>query len=358
METKSYTECLDEMRNQIIAKQNKLTDFNDGSVNASITEAVARQLSLVYIRARVGFDYYLRGLPYSVFSFDKKQGVKAVGKVVFSRSKPYAFDTPISSGTVVKSGDLRYLTTASGIVPANSLVSLPIPIAAEKAGVKFNVSPNTITILESVLSSDIVSVNNPLKVAGGQDEESEANRDLRFQDYIKGLQGTNRYGLKSALLELESVRSISLVEHFPPVDNIYNMTLYIDDGTGNAPEAVLEEALSLINGDGTASNPGRRAPGVNVRVLAPTIVPVSFDITIKTYRAENNIAISDSTEKIREYIDGLLIGEDVVLTTIVLLLRRISYIRDVQIITPLQNIVISDNQIARFGAATIIVEAQ
>lgn len=357
MDTKSYNQCLNEMKNDVISKQSKITDFNEGSVITSFIEAVARQVALVYIRARVGFDYYLRGLPYSIFSFSKKTGVKASGTVVFSRTKALSFDSIIPIGTMLKSGQLRFLTSETGKILANSLVSGNVKIKADKTGAKYNVSENTVTTIESVLSSDIVSVSNSEKIVGGRDEESEASRDLRFQDYIKGLQGTNKYGLKSALLSLASIRSISITEHFPPIDDIYNATIYIDDGTGNAPQAVQDEAFNIIDGDGTASNPGRRAAGINIRTMAPVIVPIDIDLKIKTYRVESALAVSETEDKIKDFINNLLIGENLTLTTLILLLRRTAYIKDVEIIAPITNITIADNQIARFSSINIVVEA-
>lgn len=357
METKTFDELYNSMKNTIIAKQSRLTDFNDGSVVASFTEAVARQLALAYIRCRVGYDSYLKGLPYSVFDFVKKNGVKATGTVVFSRTKTYSYATKIPVGTIILAGELKFVTTTVGTIAAGALNSDSVSVVAALVGTDYNVSIGAISTIDSVLTSDVVSVMNAAKTTGGANEEKESDRLERFQEYIKGLQGTNLYGLKSAVLGLESVRSCSPVEHFPPIDNIYSGTLYVDDGTGNATDAVITEVKTLIDGLGTADSTGRRAPGVNIRVLAPTIVPVNISVTISTYRTDESVAKYDAEDAIKTYINGLLIGDDVVLTTIILALRRISYIKDVKITSPSDNITIGDNQIARFGSATIIVEA-
>lgn len=357
METKTFDELFNSMKNTVIAKQDKLTDFNDGSVLSSFCEAAARQFALAYIRCRVGYDSYLKGLPYSIFDFTKKSGIKATGSVIFSRSKTYAYATKIPVGTIILAGELKFVTTSVGTIASGALVSDSVSVVAAETGTAYNVAIGAISSIDSVLTSDVVSVSNSAKTTGGADEEKESDRLVRFQQYIKGLQGTNLYGLKSAILNLESVRSCSPVEHFPPIDNIYSGTIYVDDGTGNATDAVLKEVKTLIDGTGAAESTGRRAPGVNIRVLAPTIVPVNIAVTISTYRTDDSVAKYDAENAIKSYINGLLIGDDVILTTIILTLRRISYIKDVKITSPLDNIAIGSDQIARFGSASITVEA-
>ena len=53
---KLFTSILEDMMNWVIANQNKVTDFNEGSVARSLLEAVALEVEQLYIRTRVGFD--------------------------------------------------------------------------------------------------------------------------------------------------------------------------------------------------------------------------------------------------------------------------------------------------------------
>ena len=75
MEIKTFDEIYSDIMNFIISHQDKLTDFNDGSVLASQCEALGRELAELYIRTRVGFSTYLRSLPSSVFGFNMKTGM-------------------------------------------------------------------------------------------------------------------------------------------------------------------------------------------------------------------------------------------------------------------------------------------
>jgi hypothetical protein len=44
------------------------------------------------------------------------------------------------------------------------------------------------------------------------------------------LQRANGYGFVSALTETHLVRSVHIDEHFPPLDTIWDMTVYLEDG--------------------------------------------------------------------------------------------------------------------------------
>lgn len=353
MNVQSYEDIYNKEVACMVANQNKITDFNEGSVASSFLETFARIVERLYLDTKNGYANNLKAAAYSIFNFKKKEGVKAGAKVIFSRSRERDYESVIPAGVQVASGSYIFITTETGKIKANEMNSNEISVQAEKIGIEYNVAANSITTIETILPSDIVKVNNPLKASGGTNEESETEMLTRFKKYINGLQGTNNYGLLSAVLSLEGVRSAAIEEHFPPQNNIYNMTVYIDDGTGGLTPSLKEEIETVINGDDSAVNPGKRAGGINVRVLAAT--PVVIDITgsCTIYRTDHSTAEFDINKAIEEEINGLGVNEDFILTSLILRLRRISYIKDVVINLPTQNISIGKNQIARFGTANI-----
>jgi uncharacterized phage protein gp47/JayE len=83
---------------------------------------------------------------------------------------------------------------------------------------------------------------------------------------------------------------------------------------------------------------------------------VDLKIKVQTYRTENSKAVFDIEKALKEEINKLGIGEDVVLSSLVLKLRRISYIKDIEIISPEKNIKIGDNQIANFNSVELEIE--
>lgn len=351
----NFQEIYDRAKNYLIANQDKITDFNDGSVISTLIETFARILERFYIDTRNGYASNLNSIAQTVFDFEKKQGQKATGKVVFSRATPSSQITVIPIGTKVSSGSFMFVTTQQGSILSGEVNSNEIPVQATEIGLPYNVAANTITSLDSLLPADIVSVNNPNKCTGGTNTETESELLARFKQYINGLQGTNIYGLKSKVLGLSGVRSVSVDEHFPMLDDFYNATVYVDDGTGGmTPE--LELAVNdVINGDDTEVNQGARAAGINIRVLAATAVPVNVKCRVSIYRVEDATAMFEIRNAIEEQINGLGINENVTITDLILRLRRLSYVKDCEITEPSANIEIGINQIARFNDIEILL---
>ena len=183
----------------------------------------------------------------------------------------------------------------------------------------------------------------------------------RFKYYINGLQGSNRYGIMAGVLGLEGVRSVGIEEHFPPKSNIYNATVYVDDGTGGLPDALKNKCLDLINGDDTETNPGLRAAGINIDVQGASDISVTVEADVTIYRAEVARVENDIATKLQEYINGLGINENVVLSSVIVLIKQIAGVTDVSGLTlndTSDNITIGVNQIARFSESIMHIDPQ
>jgi hypothetical protein len=360
MEIKSFKRIYSDIRDYIIAHQDKITDFNDGSVLSSQVEAFSEELAELYIRCRVGFSSFLRGLPYSVFGFEQKAGQKATTTAVFYRAKAKSYETQIPEGTIVSASGLKFTATDSGRVSEDAVESNEIPAIAEQVGEEYNIEAGAINNITSTLTSDIVSVSNPNAATGGVSTESWQDYVARFADYIIGLQRTNGSGFRDALTKGYVVRSLSIVEHFPPLDDIWNMTVYLDDGSGGISDLGKELVKKTIDGDGTPTNGGYRAPGINIRYLSPEkeYIDLIIDATTVqdvTNEIDESVVIADVQKKTKEFIDGLKIGESLILSDLIVVLRRITYLDDVKIRSPEENIAISTDKIARYRSCTVNV---
>ena len=361
MEIKTFDEIYNDIQNFIIAHQDKLTDFNDGGVLSSQNEAYARELSELYIRTRVGYSTFLRSLPYSIHGFEMKMGEKASAAVFFSRSKPFSYETAIPENTIVAAGGLQFYTTSPGRIPAGEMKSNEISVIAEGVGEKYNIAAMAINKMITTLSADVVSVSNPQPATGGVSAETWQSYVARFAQYILGLQRTNDAGFNTGLTKGNTVRSKEIVEHFPPLDNIWNMTVYIEDGSGGMDKLGLDTAKAIIDGDGTPSNGGYRAPGINIRYLPPEKKPVSLKIKVTTTQDVTNeidtsVVIAEVQKKTKEFINGLLIGQELVLSDLTVALKRISYIYDVKILLPTANIKALKSEILRYADCDVNVE--
>ncbi len=360
MEVKNFTQLQVAMRNYIAANQDKITDFNDGSVLESYIEAVSREIAMLYVRCRVGFSSYLRSLPYSIFGFKQKEGLKASVKLVFSRSRPFSNDTQIPAGTIVSAGGLRFLTTQAGIIFAGETDSDEITASAESIGEKYNIGAGVIKTIVSTLPADIAGVNNPGAATGGTDSEDWGAYIDRFSDYILGLSRTNGYGFQSALLAMDFVRSISIVEHFPPLDGIWNISVYLEDGSGGMTGEDITKAKQIIDGAWADQyNGGFRAPGINIRYLTPEIVPVNIKVSVTASldmisEIDDAVIIQEVEEAAKKFINSLKTGQEFWTSDLIVALRRITYLLDVDLDEP-GDVEIQENQIARFESCDVTV---
>jgi hypothetical protein len=360
MDIKSFDEIYNDIRNYIISHQDKLTDFNDGGVLSSQTEAFSREMEELYIRCRVGFSSFLRGLPYSIFGFDRKEGQRAATTVIFSRPRAMSYESSIPEGTIVSASGLKFITTDSGRILSGNIESLEIPVVAERVGEEYNIDAGNINAIVSTLTSDIVSVSNPNPATGGASSESWQDYVARFANYIVGLQRTNEAGFIDALTRGYVVRSLSIIEHFPPLDDIWNMTVYLDDGSGGISDLGKKLVKEMIDGDGTPQNGGYRAPGINIQYLSPEkefidLVINATTIQDVTNEIDESVVIADVQKKTKEFIDGLKIGESLILSDLIVVLRRIAYLDDVKIEFPEENIVMAKYKIARYRSCVVNV---
>ncbi|KKL04389.1 hypothetical protein LCGC14_2616540, partial [marine sediment metagenome] len=107
-------------------------------------------------------------------------------------------------------------------------------------------------------------------------------------------------------------------------------------------------------GNGTVSNPGYKAAGINIQVLAPT--KVTQDVTVVV---TDDGALSEATMKynieqaISNYINNLWLGGDIIRNSLIKVIMAVDGVDDISLTTPATNITINFNQIARTGTITV-----
>lgn len=353
-----YDEIMAEAMANMIAKQNKITDFNEGSIIHTILDTVSRLAERMYVAIRQGYNELLNLIPYSIFGFERKNGLCASGKVTFKRTAVLSAQSIIPKGTKVSGGGGAFTTTEAAIIPSGGTESEAVEVVSEKAGRAYNVAAEAINTIDSAVPSDVIEVTNPHALSGGTDQETDAEYKERFRTYINGLSGTNSHAIKSAALSVNAVRSVSVKNHKPPHKNLYNMSIYVDDGSGGATEETIEQVSRIIEGDDTEENPGHLAPGINIRVLAPTAIPVDIEMSVSVHQIDSDQAREDIRSVVSGYINSLTIGKPVFISEIITKVMALNYVQDVSISSPQTNVAPAINQIARTGTVKInLIEA-
>lgn len=304
---KTYDEIFDTMKNYFVTNQNKVTDLNEGSVIASIFEAVAREISAEYVAILANVDTYQKKIAFAQFDFQKKAGLAATGSVVFTRNPAFGNNIDIPAGTEIATTDgVGFVTMNDVVLSAGELTSEPVIIQCKSIGTIGNVAANTVSVMTSIIPG-ITAVTNESACAGGVDEETDDEYSNRFRQFILGLGQSSVRGIKAAVLGINGIKSCSVVEHFPPVSG-YNFTVYAEDGTGTLPQELLNSIQTLLDGD--ATHTGIRAAGLRSRILAPTIVMLTVTVFAHIDWSIPQQYIEDEIKnKITGYVLSLGIGE-------------------------------------------------
>lgn len=354
LEIRTFLTVLNEMKKWIIANQDKISDFNAGSVTLSMLEAIAQQFEQAFIKARVGYAKSLRYIPYQTFDFIKKESLSAAGAVVFSRTTPAESLVSIPIGTIVAtSAGAQFQTTAGAFIQVGAMQSNSTAVVAVKGGRDGNVLPGAINQIPAPILG-VEAVTNALATTGGIDAETDYEFELRFREFIEGLGKSSEAGLITAAKTVNSVRAASFVEHDPALDGIYHGTLYLDDGSGSASPETIAQVADIINGDGTESNPGYRAAGMKYRITAPTVVLIDIVVTVEyEAQADRYVTQQEIINALTNYINSLTIGMDIIKNRLIDAIMEVNGVRDITLSTPAGNVAIGDNQIARIGTVTI-----
>ncbi len=120
---------------------------------------------------------------------------------------------------------------------------------------------------------------------------------------------------------------------------------------------LLQKVQWIVDGlDSDPVNyPGLKAAGVQIEVLPPIVNTLSIKVKLIIQEENNRLYIQDkAADLISDYINGLGVGQDVVLNEIVDVVMEIQGMIDMQFLSPTSNIAIADNEIARIANSDII----
>ena len=149
-------------------------------------------------------------------------------------------------------------------------------------------------------------------------------------------------------------------------------SIIITGGTGNAElnfasSSYGKDAYRHHNGlarevqwivDGNDSDrekyEGIRAAGVQVEVLEPFSIPVSVTINVTTREGISLSSVTDDVKSaVANYINRLSVGDDVILSEIIVSVKSVSGVFDAKIRTPSENIPIADNELSTIKESDI-----
>jgi len=347
---KHFEQISASMMNLMASVQASITDFNIGSVNRTLLEAVALELEEIYYRTYAGI---LDGIPagvYDAFGYGRLPAAPAIGNVTFSRDIAAAQAYNIAAGTIITtSTGIRFATTVNAQLLAGS-VGISVPIAAEISGTAGNVAANSITLFTSAILG-IDTVTNPAGTSGGVDDETADAQQIRFAEFIVSLARSPVNGIEAGAktaalvdtstgLVTETVSLAKVVEPYltDPGAPVGLVTCYIDNGSGSASNALVAQTQKVIDGyvdsDGIQVI-GYRAAGIIVTVTS--VILVSQDVTalITLDAGADQVTVNAAlTNAIATLFNALNISDDLDWPTLLSAMMVIAGVKTVFLMTP------------------------
>lgn len=294
-----------------------------------------------------------------------------VSKQVISNTNYLTFDDTVDimpgtapavtllTGLQAQVDEIIIQTTAASSIPAGDATSPAVAAESVQTGKDTEIDAQAINTIagKGVLNTSVVGVEyviNDSAFAGGENEETDEERASRFQVYVQGLHGGTTRGIESDVLEITSIKSVTVQERTPvPGTN----TIIADDGTGSLSLAQIDEIQKVIEGDPDDLNnfPGAGVAGINYNVEAPTVIPTDVIATvyrIGTISDENELLLA-AQSAIERYINTRKQGDDTVRSEIIKRAKASHpAIYDFVMSTPVANVPAGLSEITRTGAGT------
>lgn len=220
--------------------------------------------------------------------FARPEATKATGLALFSRPTADAGDVTIPIGTIIRTvtdangENIRFITTSQANMTG---LSVTANFEALEAGVGGNVLANKITVIESTLTDNTITVNNPAATSGGAEIETDIEYRETILQLLAQLPGATKVSIENKAKSIAGIDVATLIETYilvSEIDNLNNLvgdsfqipkaTLYVGDETGLASPAQIEEVKAAIE--------EVRAAGVNIIVVSALPVPLNWSATI------------------------------------------------------------------------------
>lgn len=265
----------------------------------------------------------------------------------------------IISGNQVTIDELVYQTQEEGLLQAGKASSGYIRTECLQTGKTGNMKARGIDTLngKGYINSPVIGADyvvNDSAFSGGYNEESELERQHRFQKRVQGMGSGRATSIEADILEITGVRSCKVFESYPQRGT---NTIFVDDGSGVISAELEIQIYKIIDGDpdDVENYPGKGVAGI-VNVLAvPETVPVGISLVV--YRLSGNSDIENITTTVQSaietYVNTRKQGEDVIVSEVVRIAKNSHpAVYDVVISVPSTNVVIEENQVPRTGAGT------
>lgn len=345
-----------------------ITDYTEGSVIRSLLETYAKQLQKLQLFAFDGIQEGIQTGTYQNFNFQRLPATFASGLIRFFATTPQPFNQVIPAGTLVQvtSNNNTYSVQENTVLPAGAAY-VDVFVIANTLGSAGNTPANTISLFTAI--GFIASVTNLSPIFNGMDQESDAARLTRFQNYVLSFSRGTTYAIEAAASNVfitdsngnitERVIQALAVEGFiqDPTLPLGEVSLYIDNGGGTASGALVTLVNQTILGytDSTGFvHPGYIASGVNLTTFAvqPQLINIVCNVTTLPGSVLSTVSANVSAS-ISNYLQTLTIGEPVFVAALIAAAMNVIGVDNIVFTTPFSDVSVKTGFKAEPGNITI-----
>jgi len=356
----------------IRSKNAKLTNWKPGSRIRTLIEAVIFIIVRIIGDFQASYNYAIRESCYQTFRHSKLPGKKAVGFIRYVKSDVLTtFSVPIFTISLF---GVRYRTVqAASIVSPATYVD--IDIIADEFGTDSNIGSLDIDTDQG--NGDILDLDgnelqfdrifNPFPIEGGEGEESDEAREVRFQDYIQNLARSTLGGIRAAVLSIPGVVEAYVEENINPLSGVPetgHVNIYISDGTSSVSPTLIQTVFDTIQGVVQSNDFGYKGAGVELFVGTIEIQAINVDYEIDILDSsgltDEQVEAIASTA-IAQYVNRLSNGDNVVFDLLRSngLASHPDFVR-LRLINPIADIDVPSGKIPKIGGSgggTIVCSA-
>lgn len=354
---KDFVSIVASMINHMKGTQQKITDFNVGSVARTLVEAPAIEIDQLYTEMFHGLQEAIPVATYQTFDFTKLPAEAARGVLQFGADDPAATNVTIPAGTSarVPGGSILYVTTETVVLAVGETTVLA-PASANSTGAAGNTAASTVTQLVSSISG-IDSVTNPATIIGGREEETDAERKERFRSYIstlpRGIVAAIEYGAKLGTVEdefgnvIESVREVLVYEPHDddPMEPVGLIHVYVYNGSGGTTAGLVDRVHEILYGYTDANGkkvPGWKAAGTVAEVYEANEISTGVTAEIEVLDGYDAAEVITRCETaVSDYIQALPIGATVILAEIIAIIMSVDGVYNVSVSLPAADVVMA-----------------
>ena len=273
----------------------------------------------------------------------RRAATKAAGTLRFSVASPSAVELTIAAGTAcMTEGEVRFQTTADGVLPAGEL-SVDVPAEAVESGAVGNVPPGSVTIL-TACPVGITGCTNPAAFSGGSDQEDdESLRQRVLESYLRLPNGANAAWYEQTAMSHEGVAAAQAVGRARGVGTV---DVYIAAEAGLPGAALLEEVQADLQ--------EKREIAVDVDVLSPEAE--SVNVTVQVAAAENSTfetVKSQVEQAVTNLFTGRLLGKPLLLAQLGSVIYAVEGVENYHLTAPAADIAGGEGVLPMLGTLTV-----